>query len=252
MIIKKLIKILLVILCVGVVIYALVTMGDGRGPLKYNEHLDDTAVTIDDEEITFRDLAFYILFEERKVEEQAKVYNSDYTKDFWNLYTNETFIQSASKDVVIDMAIHDHLFYRLAVEEGMDTLNAQEEEDLSFAINDFWEDLLDIQWEKLPCDEETINEQIRIAAIAEKYQNHLAEENGPSQAAYKYDGYNYGLIRDEHSVKINDKLWDKFVLGDITLKHTKINYINGLTDEEKEKFKAEKKGLRRNAKDKSQ
>lgn len=242
MIIQKLIKIILVILCVGVIIYALITMRDGRGPLKYNEHLDDTAVTIDGEDVTFRDLAFYILFEERKVEEQAKVYNKDYTKDFWNLYTNETFIQSASKDAVIDMAIHDHLFYQLAVAEGMNTLSAEEETDLAYAINDFWEDLLDVQWEKLPCDEETINEQIRIAAIAEKYQNHLAEEKGPSQAAYNYDGYYYGQIRDEHSVKINKKLWDKFVLGDITLKHSKINYINGLTDEDKEKFKDKKKG----------
>lgn len=242
MIIQKLIKIILVILCVGVIIYALITMGDGRGPLNYNEHLDDAAVTIDGEDVTFRDLAFYILFEERKVEEQAKVYNKDYTKDFWNLYTNETFIQSASKDAVIDMAIHDHLFYQLAVAEGMNTLSAEEETDLAYAINDFWEDLLDVQWEKLPCDEETINEQIRIAAIAEKYQNHLAEEKGPSQAAYNYDGYYYGQIRDEHSVKINKKLWDKFVLGDITLKHSKINYINGLTDEDKEKFKDKKKG----------
>ena len=240
MIIKKLVKPIVIILCVGVIVYAFITMSEGRGPLKYDEHLDDPAVTIDGVDVTFRDLAFYILFEERKVEEQAKVYNSDYTKDFWNLYTNETFIQSASKDAVIDMAIHDHLFYQLAVAEGMDTLNAEEETDLSFAINDFWEDLLDIQWEKLPCDEETINEQIRLAAIAEKYQNHLAKEKGPSQAAYKYDGYYYGQIRDEHSVIINEKLWDKFVLGDITLKHSKINYINGLTDEDKEKIKGKK------------
>lgn len=40
-------------------------------------------------------------------------------------------------------------------------------------------------------------------------------------------------------------------MGDITLEHTKINYINGLTDADKEKSKTEKKGLRRNAKDKS-
>ena len=241
MIIKKLVKLIGILLCVGIFVYALISMGDGRGPLKYNEHLEDTVVTIDEETVTFEDLAFYILFEERKVEEQAKVYNRDYTKDFWNLYTNETFIQNASKDAVIDMAIHDHLFYQLAVAEGLDTLSDEEETELSYAINDFWEDLLDIQWEKLPCEEETINQQIRIAAIAEKYQDYLAEEKGPSQAAYKYDGYYYGLIRDEHSVKINDKLWDKFVLGDITLKHTKINYINGLTDADKEKLKEKKK-----------
>ncbi|MCC3263979.1 hypothetical protein LLE87_38060, partial [Paenibacillus polymyxa] len=79
---KRIAKLIGVILCAGVVVYALINMGDGRGPLDYNAHMDDAAVTIDDEEVTFRDLAFYILFEERKVEEQAKVYNADYTKDF--------------------------------------------------------------------------------------------------------------------------------------------------------------------------
>lgn len=236
MIIQKLVKPIVLILCVVVIVYALISMGDGRGPLVYNEHLNDTAVTIDGEPVTFQDLAFYILYEEGKVEEQAKIYNEDYTKDYWNLHTNDTFIQEEAKDVVMGMAIHDHLFYQLAVAEGMDNLTESEEADLEFAKTDFWEDRLDIQLEKLPCDEETINEQIKIAAIAEKYQDKLAEE-GPSQAAYKYDGYYYSLIRDEHSVEINKKLWSKFVLGDVTLEHTKMNYINGLTDEDKKKSK---------------
>jgi hypothetical protein len=237
MILKKLVKPIVLLMCVAVVVYALITMGDGRGPLIYSEHLDDVAVTVDEKEVTFRDLAFYILYEERKVEEQARIYNSDYTKDYWNLHTNDTFIQEEAKDVVMGMAVHDYLFYQMAMAEGMDTLTASEEDELAFAITDFWEDMLDVQWENLPCDEETINEQIRIVAIAEKYQDYLAKEQGPSQAAYKYDGYYYSLIRDEHSVKINKKLWQKFVMGDITLEHTKLNYINGLTDADKEKIK---------------
>ena len=240
MIIKKLIKPIVLLLCAGVMIYALFTMSDGRNPIVYQEHLSDVAVTIDGEPVTFEDLAFYILFEERKVEEQARIYNSDYTKDYWNLHTNDTFIQEEAKDVVMGMAVHDHLFYQLAVAEGLDTLTESEEDELEFAMNDFWEDTLDVQYEHLPCDTKIINKQIKLAAIAEKYQNKLAQESGPSQAAYKYDGYYYSLIKDEHDVKINKKLWDRFVLGDVTLVHTKINYINGLTDEDKEKSKKQK------------
>ncbi len=232
-----LVKIIVLVLCVGVVIYALLTMSSGRGKLNYNEHLLDTAVTIDEKDISFQDLAFYILFEEQKVEEQARIYNPDSPKDYWNIHTNDTFIQREAKDVVMGMAIHDHIYYQLAIDEGMDTLTDVEEQDLTFAMTDFWEDLYDEQWENLPCDEETINNQMRIAAIAEKYQQYLFEENGPSFAAYNYDGYYYGLIREQHSVKINSKLWDRFVLGDITLKHTTLNYINGLTNEDKKKKK---------------
>ena len=237
MIIKKLLKPTVFILCVGVVVYALLTMGSGRDPINYFDHLEDTAVSLDSEEISFEDLAFYILYEEGKVEEQAKIYNKDYTKDYWNIHTNDTFIQSEAKNVVISMAIHDHLFYRLAVEQGMDKLDGVEQIELEGSITDFWEDLLDEQWEHLPCDTDTINEQIRIAAVAEKYGNYLAKEYGPSTAAYKYDGYYYSQILDEHKVKINKKLWDKFVLGDVTITHSKINYINGLTDEDKKKNK---------------
>lgn len=233
--INKLVKPIVLILCVAVMVYALLTMGDNRAKLDYQEHLEDTAVTVDSEEITFQDLAFYILYEEGKIEEQARIYNPDYTKDYWNLHTNDTFIQLEAKEVVLGMAVHDHLFYQMAVAEGMDTLTDEEEQELEYRITDFWEDLLDIQWEKLPCSEETINEQIRLAAIAEKYQNYLAEELGPSQAAYKYDGYYYQQIMEQHQVKTNDKLWDRLVLGDITLSHGKLNYINGLTDEDKKK-----------------
>jgi len=233
--INKLVKPIVLILCVAVMVYALLTMGNNRAKLDYQEHLEDTAVTVDSEEITFQDLAFYILYEEGKIEEQARIYNPDYTKDYWNLHTNDTFIQLEAKEVVLGMAVHDHLFYQMAVAEGMDTLTDEEEQELEYRITDFWEDLLDIQWEKLPCSEETINEQIRLAAIAEKYQNYLAEELGPSQAAYKYDGYYYQQIMEQHQVKTNDKLWDRLVLGDITLSHGKLNYINGLTDEDKKK-----------------
>jgi len=233
--INKLVKPIVLILCVAVMVYALLTMGNNRAKLNYQEHLEDTAVTVDSEEITFQDLAFYILYEEGKIEEQARIYNPDYTKDYWNLHTNDTFIQLEAKEVVLGMAVHDHLFYQMAVAEGMDTLTEEEEQELEYRMTDFWEDLLDIQWEKLPCSEETINEQIRLAAIAEKYQNYLAEELGPSQAAYKYDGYYYQQIMEQHQVEINDKLWDRLVLGDITLSHGKLNYINGLTDEDKKK-----------------
>jgi hypothetical protein len=237
MILRKLVKPMVLIVCVAVMAYALIFMSDSRDKLDYFAHLEDTAFTVDDQAVTFKDLAFYILFEEGKVEEQARIYNSDYTKDYWNIHTNDTFIQLEAKSVVLGMAEHDELFYQLAVAEGMDTLTEAEEQDLQYAITDFWEDRLDVQWNHLPCDEETINKQIRKAAIAEKYQDYLAETVGPSVAAYNYDGYYYSQIRDEHKIKVNNKLWKRLVLGDITLEHTKLNYINGLTDEDKKKSK---------------
>ncbi len=231
--VQKLIKPIILCLCLVVIGYALYARGYTRKKLVYADHLSDTAVTVDGQAITFKDLAFYILYEEGAVEEQARIYNTDSTKDFWNLHTNGSFISAEAKDCVMDMAIHDYIFYQLAVSEGMDQLTSDEKQQLEYAKSDFWEDLLDIQWEKLPCDEATINDQIALAAVAEKYGNYLAEKDGPSQAAYKYDGYYYEQIKNQHHIVINDKLWDRFVMGDNTLKHSNVNYINGLRDEEK-------------------
>ena len=237
MTIKKFIKPTVLAICVAVMAYVLLTMTNSRDPLDYSKHLDDVAFWVDDNPVTFKDLAVYILFEERKIEEQARIYNKDYTKDYWNLHTDGKFIQTEAKDVVFGMAVHDELFYQMAVAEGMDELYEFDRDNLEYGTNDFWEDMLDVQWEHLPCDEETINQQIKKTAIAEKYQRQLAEELGPSEAAYKYDGYYYQQMLKEHKVKVNKKLWDRFVMGNNTLEHKKLNYINGLTDEDKEKDK---------------
>ena len=233
-ILRKLSKPIILFLSVVVIGYAFIAMHDGRSTISYQDHLSDVAVTVDGEAVTFEDLAFYILYEERIVEEEARIYNPDSTKDYWNIHTNDTFIQDEAKNAIIGMAIHDELLYELAKENGMDELTEEEEQQLEFSKTDFWEDLMDVQWDRLPTDEDTINAQILKAAIAEKYQNYLGTTQGPSIAAYKYDGYYYSLIEDEHDVDINDELWDRFVVGDITLYHDSTNFINGLTDAEKE------------------
>ena len=135
--IDKLVKPIVLILCVAVMVYALLTMGNNRAKLDYQEHLGDTAVTVDSEEIIFQDLAFYILYEEGKIEEQARIYNPDYTKDYWNLHTNDTFIQLEAKEVVLGMAVHDHLFYQMAVAEGMIPLQMRKSKSLNTELQIF-------------------------------------------------------------------------------------------------------------------
>ena len=45
--------------------------------LVYNEALDKTAVTVDDVSLTLKDIAFYVAYEEKTVQEQAILYNPD-------------------------------------------------------------------------------------------------------------------------------------------------------------------------------
>lgn len=201
--------------------------------VEYSECLDEVIFTANGQDVQMKDLGFYILYEEREVENQAKVYNPDNTKDYWNLHVDGVFIQVQAKDTILNMAIHDKLFYQKAVEENL-TLDAKEEKQLRNAISDFWMDLLDDQLEKMPVGDEYIAEAMRQIALAEKYQAKLAKKNGKSYASYQWDGYEYQKWLEKQTVKINDKLWDKITVGDITLSHGSPNYINGHNKKEDE------------------
>ena len=87
--------------------------------LVYNEALDKTAVTVDDVSLTLKDIAFYVAYEEKTVQEQAILYNPDNPRQYWNVYTDGQFVKLTAKQAALDMAVHDEIFYQMAVAEGM-------------------------------------------------------------------------------------------------------------------------------------
>lgn len=65
--------------------------------LVYNEALDKTAVTVDDVSLTLKDIAFYVAYEEKTVQEQAILYNPDNPRQYWNVYTDGQFVKLTAK-----------------------------------------------------------------------------------------------------------------------------------------------------------
>ncbi len=228
----------LVLLIVGIAAYY---SYQERGAIDYAAHLDDVALTVDGQDLTLRDMTFYVLYEERQIEEQAIIYNSDSTKDYWNLHVDGIFISVDARKTAAGMAAHDTIFYNEAMEMGL-ALTEEEEAYLANEITDFWEDLYDIQLERLPVDEETINESIRRMALAQKYQVFIASENDRLYHEYDWDGYDYELLVEEsHDIEINKSIWNRVQMGEVTLHHDSVSYINGLSDEERQEIKDKKK-----------
>ena len=112
------------------------------------------------EELTFKDLGFYILYQENKIEAQAAVYNKNSTKDYWNIHTNGYFMQAQVKDSIMECAIHDRIFYRLAEENNV-VLSTDETKLLENRRTDFWADLYSEQLERIPGDYNSVNETIK-------------------------------------------------------------------------------------------
>ncbi len=218
--IDSILRIAIIITVIAAIGVASLLSFQNRQYLIYSENLDAVAVKVDVQELTLSDLAFYVLYEERNVEEKALVYDAKNTRAFWNIHTNQSFVQLSAKDAAMDMAVHDYLFYNAALENGL-ALSEEEKLALEQRRTDFWEDLYDVQKENLPVDYEVINESMRKIALAEKYQMKLAEETGKTYAGYAYDGYDYEQWMKEHdvSVKVNKKVWDRINFGNVTLAH---------------------------------
>ncbi len=204
-----------------------------RRSLSFRDCLNETAFTYEGEDVEMKWLGFYVVYEERVVEEQAKIYNSQNTQDYWNLHIDGNFVRQAAKDTIMNMAIHDYIFYTLAKEEGM-TLDAEEQRSLENAETDFWMDLLDEQVDNLPVTDEYLVESMTRIAYAQKYQAALAERENATYASYGWDGGYYKKWLEDQDVKINDGIWDRISIGNITLTHDKTNYVNGYNEEEEE------------------
>ncbi len=219
--VETIIRIVLICLVVAALLLVALFGFGSRQNIDYSDHLEDVCVTVDGEEMTLSDLAFYVTYVECAVEQDARIYDKDNTRAFWNIHTNQTFNQTMAKETAMNMAIHDRIFYRAALQENM-VLNAEEAAALENRRTDFWEDLLDVQRDRLPTSFEVMNETMKEIALAEKYQRKLAEEKNTTYAAYNYDGYDYEQLLKEHKVKVKKRVWDRVNVGNVTLVHDEV------------------------------
>ena len=210
-----------------------------RSAFVYKDHLKDTAVTVDGEDLTFKDLAFYVVYEEYQVQKSAYVYDQDKPANYWNSHVNGKFITIEARNTAMDMAVHDRILLFMAQSDGV-VLSSDERDELETRRTDFYEDLYDDQTERLPVSYSTLNSAMEDIAVVEKYQQKLADEKNDTYASFGYEGKNYRAILKKHSVKVNKELWSKVPMGRVTLNNEpdyqaakgKQNYFKG-TDKDK-------------------
>lgn len=189
-----------------------------RIDLVFAEAHEEVAVTVDGRELTLQDMAVYIVYQEKEVQQQALVYDSDNPNKYWNAYTNKYFIRSVAEDAVVNMAVHDEIFYQIAVEEGI-SLNEEEEAYLANEIMDFFMDLSEEQLERLGVEKSVLESSMRKIALANKYQSILAEMNGAEYTDYDYTGASYEIFASGHKVEVNENVWDRISVGRITVNY---------------------------------
>ena len=189
-----------------------------RQKLSFPESLDLVVVTVDGEQVTLREMAFYIAYEEGSMEDAAIIYNPDNTDEYWRLYTNHTFLREQAKQTVVDMTVHDTLFAQMAAEEGI-VLSEAEEQYLANEQQDFWSDLTEEQRESLSVSEDTLDETMRKMALAQKYQSILAEMEQVDYEDYSIGGTEYEKLLAQHTCELDETTWERVPFGSITVDH---------------------------------
>lgn len=191
-----------------------------RTKLVYADSADLIALTVDENDISLREMAVYVAYQEKRVQQDALVYDSDKPEKYWNAYTNQHFVRKVAEDAIIDMAAHDEIFYQMAISEGI-VLDDAEEIYLANEIGDFFMDLSDEQFLRLGVEVSDIEIAMRKIALANKYQSILAQVEGLEYEMYDYSGAAYDALLVKHTIEKNDEVWSRISVGSITVNYKK-------------------------------
>lgn len=191
-----------------------------RKDLVYAESLDKVALRVDENELNLRDMAVYVVYQERTVQQDALVYDSEKPNKYWNAYTNKHFVRKVAENAVKDMAAHDEIFYQMAVLEGL-SLDETETTYLENEILDFLMDVSEEQMARLGIQKEDVEYSLEKIALANKYQSILAQEEGLEYEDYNYTGDAYIELSSAHVIEANAKVWDRISVGNITVNYKK-------------------------------
>lgn len=215
---KKKVAVIAGILLVSVVLIVIAAIYGNRNQFEYRDHLEDTLFILDGKEYQLSEMTYYVARQEYRIEEQAKIYNPKDTNQYWAIHTNGEFVRLTGKKAALDAAIHDMLFWEKAKEEGL-KLTQEEEEYAQNAASDLCYDLEEEQKERAGLTDEQIYEMTSRAALAEKYQEILAQEEGQNFGAYDYNGKAYEKLLQEHELKIEEELWEQVPFGNVAFNH---------------------------------
>ena len=190
-----------------------------RDPLVYRESLEKEAVTVNGQNLTLRDLAFYVAYEEAQVEPKALLYDEENPTRYWNANMGGTYVRVAARDAAMQMAIHDEIFYQMALQEGIG-LSEEEEKYLQQAEEDFWSDLSEDGGDKrMGITKDDIFNTMRKITFAEKYQQIYAELHNRSYEEYDFTGEAYQKLLSKQDYKIHEKVWKRVSFGSVSLNY---------------------------------
>lgn len=190
--------------------------GARQRTIDFKKHLDDVVLELDGQSYPLRELAFYVCYEEQTIQEQALAYDASNPNAYWNTHINGHFMRIRAREEAMSMAIHDFIFYEMAVEMGMEL----DQEEIAYATGrseDFWLDLGETGQERIGITGAELTENMLRMALAQKYQQLYAAMQNVPEEDYDVDGAAYEKLLEEHTYKIRNRIWEGVSMGHVTL-----------------------------------
>ncbi len=213
-----------ILIVLALLVYLIVTAPE---EFIFEEHLQETAVTVTDnatgesEEVLLQELSYYIMLSEANVEALAEVYNSENTNQFWNIFTNHTFIKDKAKSLAYDSCVRDVIYTMEAAKAGI-TLDAEEIEEVKARAQSVCDGLSYKQTQVTQLTPEVMVRVLTRVHTASKYANWLLENHDFSASEHmpevevEVGGDYYESIKANYTLEDAD-FWEEINLGDITI-----------------------------------
>ena len=164
------------VIVLGLFVYVVATLPED---FVFSEHLDDVAVTVTSPdgavtEVSLREMSYYIMLSEANVNQLAEVYNSENTHQFWNIFTNHTFIKTKAKEEAYDSCIRDVIYVQEAVNANI-MLTDEERTQADLRAQDIADGMTLKQQEVTRLTAEDLIPIIERITLAYKYANYLVD-----------------------------------------------------------------------------
>lgn len=220
---NKITAICVLCIMVCVVLFMIIYVNNKSDDFKYSRHLDERVVSIsssasesDTVSIDMQEMAYYIINVEGNINDMAYQYNSKSPAKFWNLKVETTYtMRDYAKDLAMDSCVRDNIYYIEALKNGMELT----EEEKKLASENAYAIMKNLTGRQMELSDFTYEVLYGIETklfIASKYADSLSE-NGYDKAELELEGSYYNELRSAYDVLVNEELWDKVELGNLSI-----------------------------------
>lgn len=192
----------------------------------YQESLDEVVLSVDEREITLRELSYYVYVVETEIDKQARLYNPEDPLDYWNTYFNSGvkggYISEMAKDAVLGSCVCDLIYEGMANEQGYQ-LTEEEKEEASREAEELFDALSEEQKQTTGLSLEIIKETEERKALVLKFASEYFENvDFTGYSGYREDLVSYAgdfykeEILSQHSVWYNKAITKELDVGRVT------------------------------------